>query len=402
MASFEYVARRSAGDLVSGVVEAASPREVLEKLADEALFPVRIGEASQTPAAAMLSRYRVRARHVSAMYSQLSDLLHAGVPLLRSLEILARQSSNPTLAAVLDQLRADVADGTSLADAMGRHPRVFGELATSMVRAGQEGGFLEDVLRRIAEFTEHQEDLKARIAGAMAYPLFLLGVTLVVLAIMLTKFVPRFEPIFERMRQAQKLPALTEWLLSVSAFIQANYVLVIGALIGLPALAWAFARSDRGRLQIDRFKLWAPGLQHIWRGMAIARFTRILGTLLANGIPILNALRIAKDSAGNRILAAVINKAADSVSAGEPLAGPLRASGQFPADTVEMIAVGEESNNLEKVLINVADTAERRLTRRVDLMVRLLEPILLLVMAGVTLIVVAALLLPVFKMSSVM
>jgi general secretion pathway protein F/type IV pilus assembly protein PilC len=401
MAAFEYVARKPAGDLVTGVLEAASQREVLQKLADERLFAVRIAESKQAPIV-RLSRRRVRTRHVSTMYGQLSDLMRSGVPLLRSLEILDRQSANPALSSVLSQLRGDVADGTTLADAMSKHPGVFNDLAVSMVRAGQEGGFLEDVLSRIAEFTDHQEDLKSRVVGALAYPLFLLGVTCLVLVVMLTYFVPRFEPIFARMREVGKLPALTDWLLRSSAFIQSHYLVILGA-VGLSiALVRTGFRSDQGRLYWDRFKLWAPGMRHIWLGLAIARFSRILGTMLTNGIPILTALRVSKDSTGNRILAGAVDRAADNVSAGASLAAPLRASGRFPVDVVEMIAVGEEANNLEKVLVGIADTTERRTTRQIDLMVRLLEPILLLFMAGVTLIVIAAILLPVFRMSSLM
>ncbi len=401
MASFEYVARKTAGDLVTGVLEAASQREVLQKLADERLFAVRIAEAKAAPMV-RLSQRSVRARHVSTMYGQLSDLLRSGVPLLKSLEILERQSSSPALVAVLTLLRADVADGTSLADAMARHPRVFSELATSMVRAGQEGGFLEDVLRRIAEFTDHQEDLKSRVAGALAYPVFLLGVTFFVLTMMLTYFVPRFEPIFARMREQNKLPGLTEALLTSSAFVQQHYILLLIGLVLLVSFIASIFKSDQGRMYVDRFKLWMPGMRNIWRGLAIARFSRILGTMLANGIPILSALRISKDSTGNRILASAIDRAADNVSAGASLAAPLRASGKFPGDVVEMIAVGEESNNLDKVLVGIADATERRTTRQIDLMVRLLEPILLLLMAGLTLIVIASILLPVFKMSQLL
>jgi general secretion pathway protein F len=401
MAAFEYVARKPAGDLVTGVLEAASQREVLQKLADERLFAVRIAEAKQAPMA-RLSQRRVKSRHVSTMYGQLADLLRSGVPLLRSLEILERQGSSPALASVIAQLRGDVADGTTLADAMGKHPRVFNELAVSMVRAGQEGGFLEDVLARIAEFTDHQEDMKSRVTGALAYPMFLLGVTVLVLVAMLTFFVPRFEPIFARMREAGKLPALTDWLLASSAFIKSHFILILAGVGLLIAGIRAAFRSEQGREYMDRFKLWAPGMRGIWVGLAISRFSRILGTMLANGIPILTALRVSKDSTGNRILARAVDKAADNVSAGASLASPLRASGQFPVDVVEMIAVGEESNNLDKVLVSIADTTERRTTRQIDLMVRLLEPILLLFMAGVTLIVIAAILLPVFRMSSLM
>jgi general secretion pathway protein F/type IV pilus assembly protein PilC len=401
MPAFEYAARKTAGELVTGVIEAASQREVLQRLAAESLFAVRVAEAKKAPMVA-LSRHRVRPRHVATLYGQLSDLLRSGVPLLRSLEILERQCANPVLAEVLAQVRGDVADGTSLSDAMGRHPRVFSELASSMVRAGQEGGFLEDVLRRIAEFTDHQQDLKARVVGAMAYPVILLAVTSTVLTGLMVFFVPRFGVIFERMRQAGKLPALTEWLLGSSAFLQTNFAWLAIALVALVVVVRAFFKSEQGRTYLDRFKLWAPVLSPIWRGLAIARFARILGTMLTNGIPILTALRIAKDSTGNTILAAAIDRAADNVSAGDPVAGPLRESGHFPPDVVEMIAVGEESNSLDKVLINIADTVERRITRQLELVVRLLEPALLLVMAGITLVVVAALLLPILTMARVL
>ena len=401
MSAFQYVARNPAGDLVRGIVEAASQREVLQKLADDTLFTVSVEQLRSAPTAA-LSRHRVRSRHIARAYSQLADLLRSGVPLLRSLEILERQSSNPTLAKVLSQVRTDVADGSTLADSMAKHPRAFSELARSMVRAGEEGGFLEQVLERIADFTEHQEEIKSRVTGAMAYPLFLLAITSGVLVVMLTFFVPRFAPIFDRFREDQSLPILTEMLLSTSGFIQAHYLFLLGGFALLAGSISTGLKSEQGKRYVDRFKLWAPGLHHIWRGLAIARFSRILGTMLANGIPILTALRISKDSTGNHILAAAVDKAAESVSGGNALAGPLKASGQFPVDVIEMIAVGEESNNLEQVLVGIADTTERRITRQVDLLVRLLEPILLLIMAGVTLVVVAALLLPVFKMGTLM
>lgn len=398
MAAFEYVARRPAGDLVTGVLDATSEREVSQKLAEQSLFTVRIGPARAATNAAW--GRRISTRQVAQLYSQLSDLLRSGVPLLRSMEVMERQMANPAITAVLAQVRADVSEGGTLADAMLRHPRVFSELAISMVRAGQEGGFLEDVLRRIADFTEHQEDLRSRVVGAMAYPLFLFGVTGMVLVIMMTFFVPKFERIFERMRERGQLPALTEVLLTTSDFIQSNWVFIVLAIGGGVGVAYAAFRSDDGRNWWDRVKLRIPGFKHVWRGWAIARFSRILGTMLSNGIPILTALKIAKDSTGNRVLAAAVDRAADSVSGGDTVALPLRQCGEFPADIIEMIAIGEESNNLEHVLINIADTTERRLARQMELLVRLLEPLMLLVMAGVTLLVVAALLLPVFKMST--
>lgn len=399
MPDFRYTARQPSGQLVSGVLTAGSERDVLASLADQTLFPVRVEPVREAVAHSWFG-HRVRRRHLAVMYGQLSDLLRSGVPLLRSLEILERQSAQPALAEVLHTVREKVADGKTLADAMREHPRVFDELTISMVRAGQEGGFLEDVLRRVAQFTDHQEDLKGRVFGAMAYPIFLMVVGFVIVAILIVFFVPRFEPMFERLERRGQLPAVTTSLLATSAFLQRQGLLILAAAF---LAGWAGRRylySDRGRMLADRGKLRLPVAGPIFRNLAIARFCRILGTMLQNGVPILNSLRIAKDSAGNRVLSEAISEAADNISSGQSLASPLRACGHFPKDVVEMIAVGEESNNLEEVLLGIAESTERRTTRRLDLLVRLLEPVMLLVMAGITLFVVSALLLPVFRMSS--
>jgi general secretion pathway protein F/type IV pilus assembly protein PilC len=334
------------------------------------------------------------------MYSQLADLLHSGVPLLRSLELLERQSSNPTLQAVIRDVRSKVADGTGLAQAMGQHVHVFGELAVSMIRAGQEGGFLEEVLQRIATFVEHQEDLKSKVVGALAYPVFLALAGFTVLNILIIFFVPKFAKIFEKLKEKGELPVLTTYLMSFSEFLQSYWWLV-----GLLAIGGFFAfrhwaRTETGRVTLDRVKIRLPLFGSIFLNLALSRFCRILGTMLHNGIPILKALNIAKDSTGNRILSAAIEKSAQNVTAGQKLADPLRRSGYFPSDVVEMITIAEEANSLETVLVNVANSLEKRTSRNLDLMVKLLEPLMLLVMAGVTLLIVMGLLLPVFKMGS--
>jgi len=280
------------------------------------------------------------------------------------------------------------------------YPKAFNELSVSMVRAGQEGGFLEDVLERIAQFTEHQEDLKSKVIGALAYPIFLAVAGFVVLNILVIFFVPKFEPIFEKLREKNQLPGITEALIGTSHFIQGWWWLIIGGVIGGWYLYRRWASSEQGRLAVDGWRLRMPTAGKIYLSFSLARFTRILGTLLHNGIPILNALKIAKDSTGNRVLTLAIDRAAENVTHGDKLAEPLGACKYLPRNVVEMIAVGEESNNLEKVLVNIADSLEKQTSRQLELMVRLLEPVMLMVMAAVTLLVVAGLLLPVFKMSS--
>jgi general secretion pathway protein F len=399
MPEFTYEAMGSSGTRTQGTLVAGSEREVMAMLDARGLFPVQIAAKKQLATGKIGGR--VSSRHLATYYSQLADLLHSGVPLLRSLDILERQSSSQALREVVREVRARVADGTGLAESMAQHPRVFNELSVSMIRAGQEGGFLEDVLRRIADFTEHQEDLKAKVTGALAYPVFLAVVGFIVLNVLVIFFVPRFEPIFKKLDEQGQLPTLTVFIVGLSHIMQSYLVFLLAA----AALGIYFFRrwtkTEAGRLTLDGLRLRLPGAGTIFLNLAISRFARILGTMLHNGIPILQALRIAKDSTGNKVLANAIAQAAENVKGGDSLAEPLRACPHFPRDVIEIVAVGEESNNLEKVLIDIAEGLEKRTSRQLELFVRLLEPMMLLVMAVVTLLIVAGLLLPVFKMSSV-
>jgi general secretion pathway protein F/type IV pilus assembly protein PilC len=329
----------------------------------------------------------------------LSDLLRSGVPLLRSLELLERQASHAGLKTVLRDLREKVADGTRLADSMRLHQDVFSELAVSMVRAGEEGAFLEDVLKQVADFTEHQQELKGRVVGAMAYPIFLLVAGIGVVSAMLIWFVPKFAPVFERMAERDELPWATTTLMALSEYAGSYGLVTLLVAVGLFWLLKQRLSTEEGLRRWHSIALKTPALGPVFRALAVARFCRILGTLLKNGVPILQSLRIAKDATGNRVLTDAIGAAADSVSAGKSLASPLAASQQFPPEVIEMISVGEEANNLEHVLISIADTMERRTHRLLDLAVRLLEPLMLIVMAALILFVVVGLLLPVMKSS---
>jgi general secretion pathway protein F/type IV pilus assembly protein PilC len=398
MPDFIYEALARGGTKATGTIAANSEREAAMALDARGLYPIKIAMAKAQAASGGLFGGRVKGRHLATFYSQLADLLHTGVPLLRSLELLERQSSNPKLQSVLRDIRGKVADGTGLAQAMGAHPKVFDELAVSMVRAGQEGGFLEDVLKRISVFVEHQEDLKSKVVGALAYPVFLAIAGFTVLNVLVIFFIPKFEPIFVKLKEKDELPTLTMYLMGFSNFLRSPEGWVSAGLVAC-GLVWFVAWTrGAGRTWADRVRIKVPMFGTIFLNLALTRFTRILGTMLHNGIPILKALNISKDSTGNRVLTAAIEKSAENVTAGEKLADPLRKSGYFPADVVEMIAIAEESNNLEKVLVDISDSLEKRTTRQLDLMVKLLEPIMLLVMAGMTLVVVAGLLLPVFKM----
>jgi type II secretory pathway component PulF len=401
MPDFQYTAREATGRQVSGLLTAASKQEALSALAGKSLFPVSIDFAAESKAQRAGGGGRVRARYLTVFYTQLGDLLHSGVPLLRSLDLLERQTTNKTLKVVIQDVREQVADGARLADSMRRHPKAFGELAVSMVRAGEEGGFLEDVLKRIATFVEHQQELKARVVGAMVYPAFLFVMGSLIVAGMLTFFVPKFQRIFERIDKRMGLPWATKTLMSMSTVFQSYWWLMAVILVAGVALFTSWVKGKDGRRRFDIVRLNCPGVGRILRTLAIARFCRILGTLLKNGVPIIHALRIAKDATGNVVLAEAIGVAADNITAGRSLAQPLSASGQFPEEVIEMIAVGEEANNLEEVLIDVADGMERRTNRALDMFVRLLEPLMLTVMAGIILFVVIGLMWPILQSSSV-
>lgn len=398
MPDFKYKAKELSGKEVTGLLTAANENEVISSLAGRSLFPTQI--VLSEPKGSLGIRKvgkRVASRHLSAFYSQLADLLHSGVPLLRSLEILEHQASSPSLQVVLQSIREQVADGVRLADAMQQHARVFHELGISMVKAGEEGGFLEDVLKRIANFTDHQEELKGRVVGALVYPLFLMSAGICVVVGMLVFFVPKFAPIFDRLSARGQLPMPTRILMGLSHFLQ-HYGLWVVLLVGA-AVWWAIRalKTPQGRLFADTWRLKLKGIGPIVRSLAIARFCRILGTLLKNGVPILPSLKISKDATGNKLLSDAIAAATENISAGKSLANPLAASGEFSREIVEMIAVGEEANNLEQVLLNIADNLEHRTHRQLDLFVRLLEPLMLLVMAGLILFVIVALLMPVFQ-----
>ena len=402
MPDFQYTARELSGQPVTGTLTAPSKRDALTSLATQQLFPVTLKQSDDAASLTLQLRRGVASRHLVAFYTQLADLLKSGVPLLRSLELLERQAVNPTLRLVVQDVREHIADGSRLAEAMRQHPKVFSELAISMVRAGEEGSFLEDVLKRIATFTEHQQELKSRVVGTMIYPAFLLVAMTVVVTLMLVFFVPKFEPVFAQLSQENELPWATRWLMAASEFAQQFWIILLILLAAGGYALFAWLKTDDGREKLDSFRIRAIGLGPVVRSLAIARFCRILGTLLRNGVPILQSLHIAKDATGNVILSRAIGAAAENISEGKSLAAPLAGSKQFPEDIVEMIAVGEEANNLEQVLIDIADSMERRTNRLLDIFVRMLEPVMLTLMAGVVLFVVIALLWPILKSSSIM
>lgn len=388
--------------MVTGTIDAESPVRASTMLASRELFPTKIQEttAPRTVGSLFKRRGKVGGQTLAIFYSQLASLLRAGVPMIRSLTVLSTQATNDVLGETIADIRGRVEDGQSLGDAMGQHERIFGDMACNMVRAGSEGGFLEDALERVGAFTELQEDLKGRTVSALAYPAFLFSVGLVVVVSLLVFFVPSFDSMFERLRAKGEMPAATEALLAFSKVLQNYGIFILIALVIAGVLLFQQLKTPRGQNLLDRLKLKVPILGGILMNLAVARFCRVLGTLLLNGVPIVRSLNIAGTAAGNRLLQGSISGASENLQGGESLAGPLRRSGYFPPAVVEMISVGEESNSLDTVLPDIADSLEKTTFRRLDLFVRLLEPVMLLVMAIMVLGVVMALLVPVLKSSS--
>jgi len=395
MASFTYTARSMDGKETTGVLTADSHQTALRMLSDQSLFPVEVREGGKATKTIGTGKKKVKSSTVAVIYSQFADLLRAGVPALRSLDVLTRQTSNPILKEIMHEVRDDLSSGKTLADAMETHPNAFNPLHVSMIRAGEQGGFLEDVLQRIAIFTERQNELRGKLIGALIYPFVLMLAGVGIVTFLLLVVVPKIRSFLKG-----DLPAITQFVFAACDFLQNNGWYVLGGVVVVVLLVTSVVKSKTGRLYLDRAALRIPKAGKIIKLVAICRFCRVLGTLLKNGVPILQSLKIARDSAGNQLLCDVIEEATENVRKGAALAAPLGKSNLFPLDIVDMIAVGEESNNLDNVLVTIADSYEARTAREIDLMVRLLEPLLLVIMAGVVGTIAIALLLPILTMSS--
>ncbi|MFO0036232.1 MAG: type II secretion system F family protein [Planctomycetota bacterium] len=399
MPTFTYTARSLDGQRVTGSLSANTEREVISMLGQKSLFPIKV-EQEKVQQKLQFSG-RVSEQKIATFYSQLASLLKNGVPLLRSLSILREQASVPALQKALDDIVSRIEDGTPIGDAFGRHPKIFSDMAINMSKAGTEGGFLEEALERVALFTEQQAELKSRTVGALIYPAVLGTVGTLVVGVLVVYFVPKFSVLFDQLRQKGELPAVTDLLLNFSTWINKYGLFIAIAAVILFLVFRVQLQTPAAKKFLDRAKIKIPLFGPIFRNLAVSRFCRVLGTLLKNGVPILKALEISREAAGNSVLSGAIASATENITSGAQLSVPLAKSGHFPKNVTEMIAVAEESNTLDTVLVNIAEGLEKETTRRLDLMVKLLEPLMLMIMAVVVLIVVIALLMPIMKMGSV-
>ena len=395
MPQFLYTAMTDAGARVSGSLEADSEAAVLRTLEEKKLFPVSVqgkgGAASGKP-----PRRRVRMADLGMLYSQLADLLGSGVPLLRAMDSLIRSTPGATLKALLREIRASVAEGKSLTETLRQYPEIFPPLHVAMIQAGERAAFMEEVLHSLAGFIERFEELRSKVIGALIYPALLAGLGTVVMIAALMFFVPKFEPLLAN----AKKPLPSEIMFGASHVVRHYWYLVIGAMAGVVGLVWVNLKSEVMQRKLERWQLKIPVVGSALRLLAITRFCRILGTMLANGVPLLHALKISRDATGSTILADRIGEATEAVRDGKRLSEPLSKGDFIPEQILAMIAVAEESNNLDKVLVQIADTVERRTNRQVDQAVRLIEPAILCLVAAAIGFLALGLLLPIFTMAS--
>lgn len=397
MATYRYNGKDGAGRVQQGTIVADSEAAALRLLTERKVFVTELALEStlSTSAGGLTMNRRVKLAELSGFYSQLADLLAGGVPMLRAIDVLSRQKSG-RMGPIVTELREDVAAGAALADAMEKHTVVFPELHVGMVRAGEQGGFLEAVLARLAKFVEQRDQLRQRVVGAMFYPMFLLLAGVTIVLVLVTYFMPKLMPLFA----GKPIPPLTQAVMNVATVIR-SYGWLIGLVVTLLViLLLPYVRSIEGQRWMDRVKIKIPVVGSILLMVAICRFCRVLGTLLANGVPMLAALTISRDSAGNHVLSETIAEAGESVRAGKSLASTLGASGLFPMAIVDIIAVAEETNRLDVVLIELSDRQEERISRQVDNAVRLLEPAMLLVVFAMVFVIAMALLLPILQAGS--
>ncbi len=393
MPNFAYIARDQAGQRVSGTLtniageDAALAELQARQLAPVTIRPLRPAKTWQRP---------ISLRQRATMFTQLSDLLQAGVPLLRALRLVGRNKSTPRLSAVMADVAEAVADGEPLADAMAKHGSVFPPIHIAVVRAGERGGFLDVVLARLGAFLEQQADMRARVIGGLLYPVMVLAFGFILIIIALVYFVPRFEGLF----RSPDLPMATRLLLGTSNLVTERWPVLLVAVAALvTVLLWLWKKPSIRRSGL-KAQLRIPVVGSLVRGLAVSRFARTLGMLLDNGIPMLSAMQISRDAVGHELMAEAIDGATDAVKRGDSLAGPLGKSGLLPEETIEIISVGESANNLPEVLLRIADTEEKRVERWLGVIIRLMEPLLLLVLAGMVVFIFLALVLPLMKMGS--
>ncbi len=416
MPKFNYVAMDSRGKETKGTLEVANQNEAVGRLKEMGFFPTKVVEAEKTkdkadsktkggarPGAKKKGQISIKIpgfgsgvgpKVLTAFTRQLATLVDAGLPLLRGLRVLEKQEKNPTLKQILAELGTGIEGGSTFSEALAQHPKVFNRLFVNMVKAGEIGGVLEVVLARLSEFMEKAQKIKGKVIAAMFYPVAVITVAIIILAVLMIFVVPKFKDIFKDMLPGKDLPAFTNFVLSISDAIANNFIVTFLVVVVCVAGLMAFIRTRFGRRLFDKFQMNMPALGPVISKVAISRFTRTLGTLVSSGVPILQALTIVKETSGNVIVAEAVAAVHESVKEGETITAPLEASGVFPPMVISMVDVGEQTGALPEMLMKIADNFDEEVDNAVAAMTSLLEPIMIVFLAVIVGSIVIALFLP--------
>jgi type IV pilus assembly protein PilC len=419
MPKFEYIALDQRGQESRGVVEAANPNDVVGQLRQAGYFPTSVTEEGKAAAGkpvakkaqkamaavaapkakkaggiTLFQRKTIPSKTLMIFTRQLATLIDAGLPLLRGLNVLAKQEKDLVLKNTINSLADGVQGGSTFSESMAQHPRIFNKLYINMVKAGELGGVLELVLNRLAEFQEKAQKIKNKVVSAMAYPVIVLIIAMLIMLFLLTFIVPKFEQIFNDMLGGAQLPALTRGVMFASNLVKSNWY-YLGAVVLAIVVGWkALSSKPAGRRFIDYMMLRLPLFGDLTRKSSISRFSRTLGTLVTSGVPILQALNITKETAGNAIVAEAVTKVHDAVKEGESIVAPLEASGVFPPMVISMVDVGEETGQLPEMLLKIAEVYDDEVDNAVEGLTSMLEPIMIVFLALVVGTIVIALFMP--------
>jgi type IV pilus assembly protein PilC len=407
MPLFAYSAVDAQGKTHQGTLEANSAAEAATAIKRLGRFPTHIAETTAAPGAAKgkgfslsfsfgggLGTGKVPAKVLTVFTRQLSTLISAGLPLLRSLRTLSKQEKNQNLKKIMGVLAESVEGGTTFSEALAQHPKAFNKLYVNMVKAGELGGVLEVVLTRLAEFAEKSQRIRGKVTSAMVYPIVVLTIAVLIVAFLMLFIVPKFEAIFQDMLGGRPLPVITQIIMDLSRFIQGHFIVLIVAGVVLGVGLRLALRLPGIATAVDRYKLKLPLFGDLLTKTSVARFSRTLGTLVSSGVPILQALQITRDTAGNERVSEAIESIHDNVKEGESMVSPMEASQIFPPMVVSMVQVGEETGQLPDMLTKVADVFEEEVDTAVAGLTSLLEPVMIVVLALIVGTIVVALFLP--------
>jgi type IV pilus assembly protein PilC len=394
MAVFVYQGRTASG-VQNGEIEAPDRSSAVGELRRRAILVTKIAEKT-APKMSFKFGGKVKDKEMAIFTRQFSTMIDAGLPLVQCLNILAEQSESKTLRSVTGQVARHVEAGSTLADALRRHPRTFDDLFTNLVEVGEAGGILDVVLQRLAAYIEKAAALKRKVKAAMVYPCAIIGVALLVVIFMLTFVIPTFAQMFKDL--GADLPLPTKVVMLLSDFVRSYILLIIAGMIGAVMALRSYYRTEGGRATIDALMLKLPVFGTLVRKVAVARFTRTLGTLVQSGVPILDGLRITARTAGNKVVEKAVLQCRAAVTEGKTLADPLRTSGVFPPMVTQMISVGEQTGALDAMLSKIADFYDDEVDTAVSTLTSLLEPIMIVFLGVVVGGLVVAMYLPIFKL----